>query len=92
MRLAGEIREKQTDAGASAADGGRLRVGYVVDDLNKPKRTENRLPGHRWSNRAFPQNHAVLDPHPHHKVVKHWNHESTLLTVPIFLAQTPRHL
>jgi hypothetical protein len=25
------------DAGASAADGGRLRFDYVVDDLNKPK-------------------------------------------------------
>lgn len=32
-----EIREKKMDAGASAADGGRLRFDYVVDDLNKPK-------------------------------------------------------
>ena len=47
LRLAREIREKKTDAGASAADGGRLRFDYVVDDVNKPKMNINRLPGNR---------------------------------------------
>jgi hypothetical protein len=64
LRLAREIREKKTDARASAADGGRLRFDYVVDDVNKPKMTINRLPGYRWTNRAFPRNHADLDRHP----------------------------
>jgi hypothetical protein len=33
--------------GASAADGGRPRFDYVVDDVIKSMITENRLPGHR---------------------------------------------
>jgi hypothetical protein len=49
---------------ASAADGGRPRLVYALD-VNKPKMTINQLPGHRWSNRAFPQNQADLDPHRH---------------------------
>jgi hypothetical protein len=65
LRLARKIRGKKTDAGASAADGGRLRFDYVVDDVNKPKMIKNQLPRSRWSNRAFPPNHADLDPHPH---------------------------
>jgi len=44
----------------------RLRVGYVLDDLNKLKKMiDNRLPGCWRSNRAFPRNPADLDPHPH---------------------------
>jgi Reverse transcriptase (RNA-dependent DNA polymerase) len=42
----------------------RPRFDYAVNDVNKPKITLNRLPGHRWSNRAFPRNYAALDPHP----------------------------
>src|SRR5450631_4468459 len=61
-----ETRGKKTDTGASAANGGRLRFDYHVDEVNKLKMIKNRLPGHRWSNRAFPRNHADLDPHPHH--------------------------
>src|ERR1035441_7131279 len=64
-RLARKIRGKKTDAGASAADGGRLRFDYLVDDVNKPNMIKNQLPRSRWSNRAFPPNHADLDPHPH---------------------------
>jgi hypothetical protein len=59
-----ETRGKKTNAGASAANGGRLRFDYHVDEVNKLKMIKNRLPGHRWSNRAFPRIHADLDPHP----------------------------
>ena len=68
LRLAREIREKKTAAGASAADGGRLRFDYLVDDVNKPNMIKNQLPRSRWSNRAFPRNYAALDPHPHEPV------------------------
>src|SRR5260370_42583797 len=37
-----DLREKKTDAGASAAGGGRPRFDYVVDDVNKPKMIKNR--------------------------------------------------
>jgi hypothetical protein len=39
-------------------------IDYVVNDINNPKMTSNPLSSHRWPNRAFPQNHADLDPHP----------------------------
>jgi hypothetical protein len=35
--VAREIPENKTPAEASAADGGRLRLVYVVDNVNKPK-------------------------------------------------------
>lgn len=58
-----EIQQKNTEIGASAADGGRPRLLYAVDDVNKPRMNPNRSPGRRRSNRAFPQNQADLDPH-----------------------------
>jgi hypothetical protein len=33
---------------------GRLRFDYHVNEVNKLKMIKNRLPGHRWSNRALP--------------------------------------
>jgi hypothetical protein len=36
-RWLSKIREQKTDAGPSAADGGRPRFDHVVDDVNKPK-------------------------------------------------------
>jgi hypothetical protein len=50
---------------ASAADGGRLPVGYEVDEINKPKMATNPPQGPRRPNRTFPQKDADLDPHPH---------------------------
>jgi hypothetical protein len=58
-----EIQQKKMQIGASAADGGRPRFDYVIDDVNKSKMTINRRPGHRWSNRVFLRNQADLDPH-----------------------------
>ena len=69
--------KRKRDAGASAADGGRLRFCYVVNDVNKPKMIKNRLPGHWWSNRAFPQNQADLDPHRHPRPLSPWQLVST---------------
>ncbi len=60
-----EIQQKKTEIGASAADGGRPRLLYAVDDVNKPKMNPNRSPGRRRPSRAFPQNQADLDPHRH---------------------------
>jgi integrase len=54
---------------ASAADGGRLPVGYEVDELNKPKMATNPPQGPRRPNRTFPQKDADLDPHPQVKIV-----------------------
>jgi hypothetical protein len=64
-RLSAKSNRRKLKIGASAADGGRPRFDYAVNDVNKPKITLNRLPEHRWSNRAFPRNYAALDPHPH---------------------------
>ena len=40
-------RPRKLGIGTSAAVGGRPRFDYVVDDLNNPKMSINRLPGHR---------------------------------------------
>lgn len=53
---AAKSNTRELRSGASAADGGRLRFDYLVDDINKTKITPNPLPEPRWSNRAFPQN------------------------------------
>ena len=66
-----KARGKKTDAGASAANDGRLRFDYHVDGVNKLKMIKNRLPGHRWSSRAFPRNYADLDPHPQGVTANH---------------------
>ena len=62
--MSAKSNRRKLKIGASAADGGRLRLVYAVDDVKKPKMIINRLPGHRWLNRAFPRNHAVLHPRP----------------------------
>src|SRR5208282_3226204 len=70
---------------ASAADGGRPRLLYAVDDVNKPRMNPNRSPGRRRPNRAFPQNQADLDPH-RHAVLS--DHGGGLLTGPNCLYAT----
>src|SRR5271168_4014773 len=66
-RSASRARESptRTDAEASAADRGRMRLVYVLNDVRKPKKIQNPPPGHRRSNRAYPRNHALFDPRPH---------------------------
>jgi len=59
------LQPRRTDIGASAADGGRLPVGYEVDEVNKPKMTTKRPQGPQRPNRAFPHKDADLDPHRH---------------------------
>src|ERR1022692_857611 len=83
-RLARKTRGKKTDAGASAADGGRLRFDYLVDDVNKPNMIKNQLPRSRWSNRAFPPNHADLDPHPHTRLGRAIDVKSNGMDAPAF--------
>src|SRR5271168_2516200 len=65
-RSASRARESptRTDAEASAADRGRMRLVYVLNDVRKPKKIQNPPPGHRRSNRAYPRNHALFDPRP----------------------------
>src|ERR1017187_9538281 len=88
-RLARKIRGKKTDAGASAADGGRLRFDYLVDDVNKPNMIKNQLPRSRWSNRAFPPNHADLDPHPQLDVLRRVSAQDGA-TRPLWMATATR--
>ena len=62
-------KAKKLRNGASAADGGRPRYDYVIDDINRSKISPNPAPEQRRSNRAFPRNHADLDRHLHGPLV-----------------------
>jgi len=46
--------QQTTDAGASAADRGRLRFDHVVDDVNKPRMNPIGLPGPGGQTAPFP--------------------------------------
>jgi hypothetical protein len=61
--MSAKSNRRKLKIAASAADGGRPRLLYAVDDLNKLRMNSNRSPGRRRPNRAFPQNQADLDPH-----------------------------
>jgi hypothetical protein len=61
--ISAKSNRRKQKIGASAADGGRLRLVYAIDAVKTLNMNPKSITGYRRPNRAFPQNQADLDPH-----------------------------